>query len=124
MHFLYIKYKIRKDWNIHYFVICTDRSHPKFGKFGEIGALNSERLKHPDVVTSPPEGSKPSKKGQTDIEACQKHGHAAVGLKDFYLNLIYRWKIHSKPLKGLIYLFALFICTFYLHFLLIFKNFY
>ena len=47
MHFLYKKYKVRKDWSLFYFVIRTDRSLPKFGKFGEIGALNSERLKHP-----------------------------------------------------------------------------
>ena len=44
MHFLYKKYKIRKDWSLLYFVIHTNRSLPKIG---EIGALNSERLKHP-----------------------------------------------------------------------------
>ena len=47
MHFLYKKYKIRKDWSLIYFVIRTNRSLPKFGKFGKIGALKSERLKHP-----------------------------------------------------------------------------
>ena len=51
MHFLYKKFKIRKDWSLLYFVIRTDRSLPKFGKFGEIGALNSERLKHSFMVT-------------------------------------------------------------------------
>ena len=49
MHFLYKKYKVRKDWSLFYFVIRTDRSLPKFGKFGEIGALNSERLKYPKL---------------------------------------------------------------------------
>ena len=49
MHFLYKKFKIRKDWSLLYFVIRTDRSLTKFGKFGEIGALNSERLKHPSI---------------------------------------------------------------------------
>ena len=44
------KYKIRKDWSLLYFAIRTDRSLPKFGKFGEIGALNSERLKHPPLL--------------------------------------------------------------------------
>ena len=42
MHFLYKKYKIRKDWSLLYFVIRTNRSLPKFGKFREIEAPRAD----------------------------------------------------------------------------------
>ena len=63
-------------------------------------------------VTSSPEGPKHSKKGQIDREACQEQACIAVELKYFfYVYLIFRGKIHSKPLKAHFYL-HFFICTF------------
>ena len=58
-------------------------------------------------ITSPPEGTKHSKNGQTNRKACQKHAHAAVKLRDVYVNLILGEKYTLNPLK----------VHYYLHFL-------
>ena len=63
-------------------------------------------------VTSSPEGPKHSKKGQTDRKACQERAHTAVELKYFCVYLVFRGKIHSKPLKAHFYLHLLFALLF------------